>query len=254
MSVQKSKIKNQKIKNQSDIRVRCERTIANPAAEQQTTAMVTMFLILMFVEASTVQSFTLLRQRPLISINRRPIRLLHAAAEPSDPGMAEAFRQLDELTSLGATPTLVKSSSIQVDEVELEAPPAASLEDELQTYKHLVQELESSSGDQLYEEMLSDMGEEGGRGLSKQEDDADTATQAMFQQAMQQALHDAKAQNPNISAKSVLDDQDIMKEIEDIFDKANRKLMDSLEEIRSEQVCVVEQLCTGQSRTPSHSP
>jgi hypothetical protein len=48
-------------------------------------------------------------------------------------------------------------------------------------------------------------------------------------------LKEVKVNNPSIS-KSILDDKEIMKEIEVIFERGNEKLMASLEEIRTEQV------------------
>jgi hypothetical protein len=48
-------------------------------------------------------------------------------------------------------------------------------------------------------------------------------------------MKEVKLNNPSI-AESILDDKEIMKEIEVIFERGNEKLMASLEEIRKEQV------------------
>ena len=56
-----------------------------------------------------------------------------------------------------------------------------------------------------------------------------------MQDALQEALQQVKVNNPRMS-DSILDDQEIMREIEGIFEQGNEKLMASLEEIRREQV------------------
>lgn len=61
------------------------------------------------------------------------------------------------------------------------------------------------------------------------------STEQFMQVALQEALQQVRVNNPRMN-DSILDDKEIMKEIEGIFEQGNEKLMASLEEIRQEQV------------------
>lgn len=72
--------------------------------------------------------------------------------------------------------------------------------------------------------------------LPKSEEDPEQ----FMNQAIQEALDEARTMSPSDSAgkkmsDSILDDEEIMKEIEEIFEKGNEKLLASLDEIRQEQ-------------------
>jgi hypothetical protein len=174
--------------------------------------------------------------------------------DASVPGMADAFRQLGDLDSLGDGEIADDSSSPDVTEstkkfsslddplpVTEPAPP----EKEVQMYKAMIKDLEEKNEDDLYSNVLADMG---GSSVPKEEPaasplsvdviNADTTlgeTEEFMNKALAEALEEVKVNNPSIS-KSILDDKEIMKEIEVIFDRGNEKLMASLEEIRTEQV------------------
>ena len=55
-----------------------------------------------------------------------------------------------------------------------------------------------------------------------------------MEQAVSEALEEARKQSPNVPA-SIRDDEELMKEINEIFDKANDKLMESVKELKAEQ-------------------
>jgi predicted ArsR family transcriptional regulator len=57
--------------------------------------------------------------------------------------------------------------------------------------------------------------------------------------ALAEALAEARAKTPDelkADAENALDDEEMMKEIEEVFEKANQELLASLEDIRTEQV------------------
>ena len=56
-------------------------------------------------------------------------------------------------------------------------------------------------------------------------------------QALQEALKEAKSKTPEeLASIDPLDDEDMMDEIRNVFDRANDELLASLEDIRKEQV------------------
>jgi hypothetical protein len=172
------------------------------------------------------------------------------------PGMADAFRQLGDLDSLGDgedAETTLPASSKPIEKATFSSPddPLPSVEPappekEVQMYKAMVQDLEQQSEDDLYSNVLADMG--GSSGAPKDEpaspitsveviQSEPTAgeTEEFMNKALNEAMKEVKVNNPSIAA-SILDDKEIMKEIEVIFERGNEKLMASLEAIRQEQV------------------
>ena len=157
-----------------------------------------------------------------------------------------AFRQLENLESLGDGDSSEKkqvpdNKPIQKGDVQnlqnTDAPPP---EKEVQIYKEMVQEMEETDEDELYSDVLKDMG-----GVPTKKDNPpsipldDTplkkSTEDFMNQALDEALKEVKVKNPS-SADSILDDKEIMQEIEAIFERGNEQLMESLEDIRKEQV------------------
>jgi hypothetical protein len=65
------------------------------------------------------------------------------------------------------------------------------------------------------------------------------SNEQFFEDALKEALNDVKLNNPQLGTNndSILNDKEIMREIENIFDRGNQQLMESLEEMRREQVC-----------------
>ena len=155
--------------------------------------------------------------------------------------------------------------------------PVVSLEKEMETYKDMLQEVERNEEINAYHEIVNELGgstqptifptddvytdiilDLGGTPSIKS-----TITPATVQiksdviiqnkktkdlndnynvddimnAALDEALKEVTIQNKQ-STKSILDDKEIMKEIEAIFERGNEKLIESLNEIRIEQVCV----------------
>lgn len=181
----------------------------------------------------------------------RPFLLAKSSDDDGDSGMAEAFRQLESLGSLDEESPPKPTKSIPAPSVEeLQAEPVAP-EKEVQMYKEMVEELQDKDEDDLYSNVLEDMGGSSSttpkmapkvktppqlrieEGTSNNQNDRDT--EDFMNQALKEALEEVKVNNPSIS-DSILDDKEIMKEIEAIFERGNDKLFESLEEIRKEQV------------------
>jgi hypothetical protein len=69
--------------------------------------------------------------------------------------------------------------------------------------------------------------------LQKSPEDLDV----FMNQALQEALKEAKSKTPNeLADMNPLDDEEMMEEIKQVFEKANDELLASLEDIRKEQV------------------
>jgi hypothetical protein len=200
------------------------------------------------------------------------------------PGMKEAFRALDALQSLdlgttdddsdnqsssssSVSPKATPKIQVTTDLDLLQKVPQVTPEKELESYKSLVQELETNEEAEHYAEMIAELG-----GTTSQIDDTysqvmldlggtpktmpakDTAddnltaatttttttlnqppsTEEFMEAAFQEAMREVHVNNPHLN-KSVLDDAELMQEIEKIFDSGNEKLLTSLEEIRREQ-------------------
>lgn len=168
-------------------------------------------------------------------------------------GMDEAFRQLNSLDSLGDGPK--GESTVKMDEqskAQLSSAEEASLEEEVRLFKGMLQDSEQDASE-LYSDVMKEMGgtpkaegmpkekrdpeiyiqERSSGSIPRSEEDA----QKFMDQAIQEALEEAKSMAPDgrKMSDSILDDEEIMKEIEEIFEKGNEKLLASLEEIRKEQ-------------------
>jgi hypothetical protein len=180
-------------------------------------------------------------------------------------GMEDAFRQLEKLSSLddnnnggiSSTSTNDGTSSNQkkkkqkdeafakaMKELDLKeildstSPiPPVSPESEAELYKDMVSELSSvKSEDELIADLKSDLVLDDD--VDMIESTLDAKDEEFMNQAINQALLEAKERNSevDIDKESLLDNKELMSEIEKIFDKANEKLLEGLEEIRSEQV------------------
>lgn len=177
--------------------------------------------------------------------------------EEKQTGMEEAFRQLGDLDSLRDKK---EESTVKLDEqskAELKAE-AASMEDEMKLFKGMLEDSEQDESE-LYSDVIKDMGgtpkdlpkrkqEKSEPQIIVQESNtvptvtrSEEETQKFMDRAIQEALEEAKTMAPDGKklSDSILDDEEIMKEIEEIFEKGNEKLLASLEEIREEQVSKV---------------
>jgi hypothetical protein len=184
-------------------------------------------------------------------------------------GMAQAFRDLDALSSLGAgagndDPQQIQkmSSSSQPRTTPLvniiDAATTASTtkvatpEEEVKMYAQMVQELEENKEDDMYSNVLTEMGGKvssstnppsSKRVITTTSTSSTTTSspppmdEAWMNQALQEALDEAKKTSPtDFDRQSVLNDQELMKEIVQVFDQAHDKLIAGLDEIRNEQV------------------
>jgi hypothetical protein len=210
--------------------------------------------------------------------------------EQAKPGMNEAFRMLDELTSLDddaqAPPPGAAAARKNIEAADeilapleyVAATAEIPLEKEIETYKDMVNELEKNQDAAVYEELYTDLGgsgetkatddtysqvltDLGGTKQQQQLEENETSSsepqagaaasstnklksaQDFMDDALQEALKEVKVNNPKIRKESILDDREIMKEIEAIFERGNQKLMESLEEIRKEQVRQFGSMC-----------
>ena len=179
--------------------------------------------------------------------------------DAGNAGMAEAFRQLESLDSLGNEKETTEDGGVSLpdgiekvdlsrvglptDDTTSKDAETSSPEKEVQMYTDMVKDLEDQSEDQLYSDVLKDMGGDSATtpksapsspAAPSPKIDLNGDTEEFMNQALKEAMSEVKINNPKIS-KSILDDQEIMKEIEEIFDRGNEKLMESLEEIRQEQ-------------------
>ena len=175
------------------------------------------------------------------------------------PGMADAFRRLESLESVGDDDSKEQpkmpskqQAAEQMKQVAKSVLPAnkqpVPLEKEAQMYQEMVKELESMNEDQLYESILMDMGDDEPTRKPKANAVVEPSplTQSLPQatggvndelmnQALEAAISEIDKDYPALK-DSILNDKELMKEIEAIFDKGNEKLMLSLEDIRKEQV------------------
>lgn len=65
---------------------------------------------------------------------------------------------------------------------------------------------------------------------------ATLSNEQLLDEALKEALNEVQLNNPQLSERSILNDQEIMQEIESIFDRGSAQLIEGLEEIRREQV------------------
>jgi hypothetical protein len=175
--------------------------------------------------------------------------------------MAEAFRELDALGSLeddraDSQPKLNTDKTAKgFQEVDLVLPKSETMpsapEAEVRLYKDMYTESEKGETE-LYSDVLADMGGSPNKkqppakveqndplelieALERTPEDLDI----FMNNALAEALAEARAKTPDelkADAENALDDEEMMKEIEEVFDKANKELLASLEDIRTEQV------------------
>jgi len=186
----------------------------------------------------------------------------------------EALQSLDDDVTTPPPPSsTTKKIRANVSDTPLPESTAVSPELEIAVYKDMVGELEQNEDAEAYGEIIQEMGGKsqiddtyssvisdlGGTpqqqttkkaeeefpttlnldGITSDETSSSVDSTDFMDSALQEALKEVKVNNPKIlgtDAKSVLDNQEIMKEIQDIFEQGNEKLLASLEDIRKEQV------------------
>jgi hypothetical protein len=221
-----------------------------------------------------------------------------SSQQRQQPGMVDAFRQLESLKSLGDDPEEYIPAPDKINVQEALAGTSAilssslssstesvSLEQDFAVYRDMLQEIEEEESAASYAEVLNELGgsalqtddtysqiisELGGTGSSTKpsssssssswaptssipvNDDqkkemiinptkndgtnTELANERLLEDALEEALREVRLNNPQLREGSILNDKEVMKEIESIFDRGNAQLMESLEEIRREQV------------------
>ncbi len=191
--------------------------------------------------------------------------------EDDRTGMEDAFSSLNELSSLGSNDdtTKVSQTNIKADIdllTNLDTSSEKSSEDEIKLYRDLMQELETEGEDGIYDNILDELSisennskstrvfkdVDGIGSLVNDEEEILTAvdisqnTDELMNKALEEAMKEVSVTtSENIDnidkeivslPESILNDEEMMKEINAIFDRANEKLLDGISEIRQEQV------------------
>lgn len=170
-------------------------------------------------------------------------------AKPDDDevskGMEDAFRELDEMKSLGDDPFTVPEKKKTQDEAFAKAMKALDLKDiievaapsspesEAELYKNMASEIDGKTDEDLIAGVKTVLG--GSAAMFPKFDPTMRDTDKFMEKALDEALEEAEKQ-ADIDKESILDNKEIMGEIEKIFDKANVELLEELEEMRAEQV------------------
>ncbi|GAX26740.1 hypothetical protein FisN_2Hh311 [Fistulifera solaris] len=172
-----------------------------------------------------------------------------SANNKSGVGMERAFQQLEQLSFL---PTDNNNSILDnknvtkiqasMDNLQLTSTSTPTPEQEVLLYKNMVQELEQTTEEDLYSNVLQDMG--GGSGTSSSVSETEeertvdppkpTTSADFLNQALSEALQQVQVNTPS-AVDSILDDPELMNEIEAIFERGNAKLLEGLEAVRREQ-------------------
>jgi hypothetical protein len=210
-------------------------------------------LIIAAFAATPSRSFVIPGQHAVTQLSKSPSSqaiILFAKSDDDElpKGMEDAFKQLDVMKALGDDTFTVPEPKTEPDEafakalqdidfegIEADPPPPES---EVKLYQEMASELEGKTE----EDLIASMKEEiegttiGGTALPKF-DPTMKDTSKFMENALSEALAEAeKKAGAPIDKSSLLDNKEIMKEIEAVFDKANGKLFKGLEEIREEQV------------------
>lgn len=164
----------------------------------------------------------------------------------SDPSMADALRRLESLESLDDFPDRLppktsKSDGIPGSENSPYNPPSVPMEKEVQLYQDMIKELETTDEQELYDAILSEMGASrddtwpASTIVDLEDELSGENNEAFMNQAFQDAMNELERENPSVT-RDIFNDKELMREIEAIFERGNEKLMESLEDIRKEQV------------------
>ena len=163
--------------------------------------------------------------------------------------MEDAFEKLEELKSLEVdspvAPTANKKKldtafakamkELDLKDIVEEAPPV-SLENEAEVYKSMASEIEAKTETDLVADLKVHLDSDDDDSGIPRFDPSSTNTDKFLDEAFQSALKEVEKQKGPIDAKSLLDDKEMMKEIEAIFEEGSQQLMEGLDDIRQEQV------------------
>lgn len=167
-------------------------------------------------------------------------------------GMEDAFRQLEELNSFGDDSFTVPERKVKQDEafakamqeldlkeIQQQTGPAPTPEAEAALYSDMAKEISGTSEMDIIDDLKSDLGSDSKTSIPRFDPES-RESEKFMEKAFDEALEEAKAKGGEesivVDKESILDNKEIMKEIEAIFDKANEQLLEGLEEIRAEQI------------------
>jgi len=186
------------------------------------------------------------------------------------PGMEDAFRALDSLSSFDLGNVGVDSEEVSgevtplrtdvLDDIlkKVGGDKAPDAEDELKIYSEIYNEVENDKND-VYGGVLEELtGESIGNSEKRVIDDADgigaalrldeveelTAvelsvnTDELMERAVKEALQEVGNKTSSdfaVNSSAIMDDEELKTEINAIFDRANEELLTSIDEIKQEQ-------------------
>lgn len=169
-------------------------------------------------------------------------------------GMEDAFRQLEELNSFGDDSFTVPERKVKQDEAFAKAMQELDLKEiqqqtgtsapttpeaEAALYTDMAKEISGTSEMDIIDDLKSDLGSDSKTSIPRFDPES-RESEKFMEKAFDEALEEAKAKGGEesivVDKESILDNKEIMKEIEAIFDKANEQLLEGLEEIRAEQI------------------
>lgn len=160
-------------------------------------------------------------------------------------GMEDAFRQLENIVG-GDDSFSVPEQKDQQDEAfakamqgldlkGMEDIPSTTPEAEVALYSEMASEIDGASELDLIDDVKTALG--GSKTAIPKFDPNVRDTEKFMEKALDEAIEEARKNGEaNIDKESLLDNKEIMKEIEAIFDRANDQLLEGLEDIRKEQV------------------
>ena len=190
-------------------------------------------------------------------------------------GMEKAFNSLNDLSSLDLSDLNTVGADLppKITETTISAEAMGDLlqqagienvgaEQEVAKMNDMYQELKSDGEEGVYKDILGEMFDSDdlssrvvedadGIGATQNLPSADeevltavelsTDTDEFMKKALEEAMAEVKKQtpiDPRSDPNSILNDEKLMLELNDVFDKANEQLMESIAEIREEQVRV----------------
>lgn len=200
-------------------------------------------------------------------------------------GMADAFSSLDSLSAddFGA-PTKKDNDIMSKKMLELQkalqeeenvGPVELETEEEMKAYTNMFNELQSDGEQKMYDSIIGDMGGtkkkitidksvlDDADGIGSQlEDDSALAEQLivnvsddskdLIEKAVKEALAEAKTMGaPTASSdpNSILNDEEMMKDLNAVFEKANEQLLAGVAEIKTEQDALSQESADKRSNT-----
>jgi len=179
-------------------------------------------------------------------------------------GMNDAFSALDALEGLGDSPEDFPSSYADSLNSDNNDDSSKFMNEELKLYSEMFSELSDKSEDEVYGDILDEMSTSANSNnpeINQQQaeqsveiTETEVSQETLFDQqsqddfmnrAITEAMEEATRLNNNpdnaiassdpVVPDNILQDEEMMKEIEMIFEKANEKLLASVNDIREEQ-------------------